>query len=99
MKQTRAVTVVWFLILIIWLSGLVVGCGKSNRNMGGKRRFVNSVCPIHMDNEIEPDKVPMHRIREFKNRKIAFCGDECTPIWDKLSESKKQATLIEAGTR
>jgi len=99
MRRARAVAVGVLLIVAICLLEFALGCGKANRDTRGKRRFVNSVCPVHMDNRIEPDKVPMHRIREFNDRKIAFCGDECPPIWDKLGDPQKQAALIKAGTR
>ncbi len=60
-----------------------------------KPRFVNTKCPI-FQTPIEPDKITKELIREYKGQKVAFCCNDCLPIWDKLSDAKKDAKLAKA---
>lgn len=63
-----------------------------------KPGFANSKCPI-MGSPINTDKVAKNLIREYKDRKIAFCCGGCPAAWDKLSDKEKDAKLAKVKTR
>ena len=55
--------------------------------------FVNARCPIMTENKIEPAKVTDDLIRDHKGQKVAFCCAACPLVWDKLSDTEKDAKL------
>ena len=54
--------------------------------------FANTKCPI-MGSPINPDKVSVNLVREYKGQKVAFCCVGCPAQWDKLSNRQKLAKL------
>lgn len=60
-----------------------------------RNQFANSLyCPIK-GSPINLDAIDKNLLREYKDRKVAFCCPECPAAWDKLSDVQKQLKLGE----
>lgn len=57
-----------------------------------KPQFANNCCLI-MGSPINPEKVTKNLIRDYKGQKVAFCCAGCPSMWDKLTDTQKQAKL------
>lgn len=68
---------------------------KKGLSKHAKPKFANTSCPI-MGLPINPDKVAKNLIRDYKDKKIAFCCGGCPGRWDKLSDTEKDAKLAKA---
>jgi hypothetical protein len=53
---------------------------------------VNEKCPM-TGNKLDREKAPADLRRDFKGKPVGFCGKECLPAWDKLTDEQKQAKL------
>ena len=49
--------------------------------------IVNTKCPI-MDEDVDPELTVA-----YKDKKVAFCCEECLPKWNALSDAEKAAKL------
>ncbi|MBY0313212.1 MAG: hypothetical protein K2W85_14165 [Phycisphaerales bacterium] len=67
---------------------------------GTKVRVVNAMCPIAGSHGVGKDMVQdAALVREFKGQNVGFCCQHCLPVWDKLSDEKKQAALDAATSK
>lgn len=63
--------------------------------MTGKTvRVVNTHCPIAGSHTVGKNMLQdAALVREFKGQNVGFCCQHCLPVWDKMSDEKKQAAL------
>ena len=54
--------------------------------------LANVKCPI-MGAPIRPDRVTPDLVRQYQGQKLAFCCAGCPEMWDKLTDTNKQAKL------
>jgi len=62
-----------------------------------KSGYVNTKCPM-MGGEIDPEKVTSDLTRQFQGQTVAFCCGGCPGMWDKLSDTEKEAKLSKVKT-
>ncbi len=57
-------------------------------------QVVNDRCPIAGSHSVGKDRVQdVALVRDFRGKKVGFCCENCLPVWDKLSDERKQAAL------
>lgn len=88
-QLTRDGVLAWFRI-----HGVPVGASPAGVTgpEGKVVPVVNEKCPM-CGHPLDREKVPADLRVEFKGKPVGFCGKECIPAWNKLTDEDKQAKL------
>lgn len=63
-------------------------------------KVVNTRCPIAPDDEVgDGGLVDAELTRVYKGQTVGFCCPNCPPLWDKMSDAKKDAALKNAASK